>query len=177
MDINTLVKLTSKAWCLQILAAMDSGVPGRQAALLQVTKANRSSFPSSVRHLIDIGLIERNPGYGHPLRPEFRITDEGRAASRFASRVVQSVSPDNLPLLRKAWTVPVLALVEEPVRFSTLRTQLPMITDRALSQSLRSLEDQRWVQRDLNFSARTPFPIYTAINEGAVIAHTFHNAA
>lgn len=39
-------------------------------------------------HLIKIGLLERNPGYGHPLRPEFRLTQlgiEAAAANMLAS--------------------------------------------------------------------------------------------
>ena len=37
MDIETLVKLTSRSWSLNILALLHSGVPGRQAPLLAAT--------------------------------------------------------------------------------------------------------------------------------------------
>ena len=76
MDINLIVNVCSKAWALPILAAMGDGVPGRQAALLNATGAGRSSFASSVTHLIDLGLVRRRGGHGHPLRPEFELTED-----------------------------------------------------------------------------------------------------
>ncbi|MEO0342013.1 MAG: winged helix-turn-helix transcriptional regulator [Pseudomonadota bacterium] len=169
MDINDLVKLTSKAWSLQILAALDQGVPGRQAALLISLNVSRSAFPASLKHLIDIGLVDRNPGHGHPLRPEFRMTEKGRAAAHMAGKIVKYVDVPSLPALRKAWTVPVLAVSGKPIRFSGLRSALPAISDRALSQSLVLLENRCWIERCMDMSARTPFPIYRAINEGAMI--------
>ena len=77
MDIKSLVNLTSRAWCLNILALMATGTPGRQAPLLAATSASRTSFAASLEHLFQLNLLERNPGHGHPLRPEFRLTRTG----------------------------------------------------------------------------------------------------
>ena len=78
MDISSLVNLTSRAWALPILASLNDGIPGRQAPLLTATGASRTAFAQSIDHLISIGLLERNPGYGHPLR-RFRLTVLGKA--------------------------------------------------------------------------------------------------
>ena len=71
-------------------------------------------------------------------------------------------------MLRRNWSVPVLALTREPRRFSGLKSDLQpgVITDRALSASLRQLEAKDWVRRDIETSARLPFPTYRAINMG-----------
>lgn len=162
-----LVKLTSRAWSLDILALLHAGVSGRQAPLLAATSASRTSFTSSLDHLVQLGLLERNPGHGHPLRPEFRLTPKGVDAAETASRIVQAVPDDGeFALLRLSWTVPVLALTDTPRRFSAIKTRLAQITDRALSTSLHQLEARRWLRRDIDTSERVPYPTYLAVNRG-----------
>lgn len=170
MDINSLVKLTSRAWSLQILALLHQGVPGRQAPLLAASSASRTSFASSLEHLVELGLIERNPGHGHPLRPEFRLTDNGMKAAAIANGILNAV-PDNeeFALLRRSWTVPILALTDTPQRFSAIKSGLITITDRALSTSLHQLEARQWLRRDIDKSERTLYPTYLAVNKGIEI--------
>ncbi|QUS56120.1 winged helix-turn-helix transcriptional regulator [Pseudovibrio brasiliensis] len=170
MDIATLVKLTSRAWSLNILAHLHAGVPGRQAPLLAASGASRTSFAASLEHLVELKLLERNPGHGHPLRPEFRLTPKGVRAAEIASRIVSAVPNDTeFSLLRKSWTVPILALTATPQRFSSIRTDLATITDRALSASLVRLEEREWIRRDINTTQRVPFPTYCAANTGIQI--------
>ena len=165
-----LVKLTSRAWSLKILALLHAGVPGRQAPLLAATSASRTSFASSLGHLVQLGLLERNPGHGHPLRPEFRLTGNGVEAAETASRIVKAVLDDGeFALLRRSWTVPILALTDTPQRFSDIKSDLATITDRALSTSLHQLEARDWLQRDIDTSRRVPFPTYLAVNRGIEI--------
>lgn len=167
MDINLLVKLSSKAWSLNILALLDSGVPGRQASLLAATSAGRTAFVSSLEHLIELGLVERNPGHGHPFRPEFRLTTDGAIVAKIASRIVKLVPNDtDFALLRRNWSVPVLALTSAPRRFSEIKSGLGTITDRALSKSLYQLEDKMWLKREINLTSRVPYPTYHAQNLG-----------
>ena len=167
MDIETLVKLTSRAWCLNILALLDSGVPGRQAPLLAATSASRTAFASSLEHLVQLGLLERNPGHGHPLRPEFRLTRSGVKVAETASKIVKAVPHDReFSLLRRSWPVPILALTNTPRRFSVIKSDLATITDRALSTSLHQLEAREWLQRDIDTSKRVPYPTYLAVNRG-----------
>jgi len=170
MDIKTLVKLTSRAWSLNILALLHAGVPGRQATLLAATSASRTSFASSLEHLLQLGLLERNPGYGHPLRPEFRLTRNGVRIAETASRIVKAVPEDGeFALLRRSWTVPILALTDTPQRFSVIKSNLTTVTDRALSTSLYQLEARDWLQRDINTSKRVPYPTYLAVHRGLQI--------
>lgn len=172
MDIKRLVNMTSRAWSLKILDLFHQGVPGRQAPLLAAAQASRTSFVASLNHLIELKLVERNPGHGHPLRPEYRLTDEGRAFARVASQIVNAAeqNENKLMVIQKTWTVPVLAVAKEPMRFSELKSTLPMVNDRALSQSLDLLQRNDWVQREVNASCRPPMPIYQAKNVGLEIS-------
>ncbi len=166
----SLVKLTSRAWSVNILALLHQGVPGRQAPLLAAASASRTSFASSLEHLVQLRLLERNPGHGHPLRPEFRLTKNGIEAAEIADRIVKAVPDDaEFAVLRRSWTIPILALTGRPQRFSAIKADLASITDRALSTSLLQLEEREWLQRDIDTSQRTPFPTYHAVNSGMEI--------
>jgi len=171
MDINLLVKITSRAWSLNILELLHNGIAGRQATLLAATKAGRTAFTQSLNHLIGLGLLERNPGHGHPLRPEYRLTAEGIRAAAIANSIKKAVpQPSEQILLRRAWTVPVLAVSHQPRYFSDFKNELVSITDRALSHSLNQLHTQNWLQRNIDVEARPPRPRYQATNTGALIS-------
>ena len=170
MDINFLVKITSRAWALPILALMHRGVPGRQAVLLAKTGAGRTAFAQSLAHLVELGLVERTPGHGHPLRPEYRLTAAGQAAGALAGRI-NAATPllGEAPLLRRVWTVPILAVSNQPRFFTDIKKALPPITDRALSKSLKDLERNDWLRRDIDAAVHPPRARYLAVNAGASI--------
>lgn len=171
MDTKTLVKLTSRAWSLDILALMHSGVPGRQAALVSASGAGRTALVQSLRHLIDIGLLERNPGHGHPLRPEYRLTSGGVEAAIVADRVKKTApEPASRSLLRRAWTVPVLAVSREPLYFTDIKFELESISDRALSQTLKQLLAHDWLKRTVDPEVIPSRPLYRAAAVGARIS-------
>lgn len=170
MDMRTLVNISAKAWALKILALLDSGVPGRQAPLLAATNASRPAFAASLKHLVDLKLLEKNPGHGHPLRPEFRLTPQGEVAASMASQIINA-APDGeaFAIVKRSWSVPILVIAGTPTRYSTIKYGLGKITDRALSQSLYFLEQRDWLERTINVSGRTAFPTYRAIKKGAEI--------
>lgn len=170
MYINLFVNITSRAWTLPILANLYAGVAGRQAPLLAATGASRTAFAQSMDHLIEHGLLERNPGYGHPLRPEFRLTPLGKEAAAIADKIHRVSSGEDQSLLRKSWTLPVLTTLQTPRHFNDIKRNLLTISDRALSQSLKSMEGREWVQRRVDETARPPRSIYRAINTGSAIS-------
>ena len=170
MDIELFVNTTSRAWAIPILARLHEGTAGRQAPLLAATGASRTAFAQSMQHLIAIGLLERNPGYGHPLRPEFRLTQAGIAAAALAHNIQSVTSDGDQDLLRRSWTLPVLTAIHRPCHFNDIKRNLCTITDRALSQSLKVMEVRRWVHRQVDDTARPPRPLYRAVNTGGLIS-------
>ena len=170
MYINTFINITSRAWALPILAQLQDGVPGRQAPLLKATGASRSAFALSMTHLIEIGLVERNPGYGHPLRPEFRLTLAGEKSALLASDIILATGEHDQHLLRRTWVLPILASLNQDAHFNQIRDRLSNITDRALSHSLKSLEEREWVLRCVDQVARPPRSEYRAVNTGLAIS-------
>ena len=173
MDINLIVNVCSKAWALPILAAMGSGTPGRQASLLMATGAGRSAFGPSIAHLIELGLVHRRGGHGHPLRPEFELTDAGHPVAEFAAQILGQLGPPDRVLLRRSWTLPVVSVLSTEDSYGEVRRVLSPITDRALSQSLQTLERAKWVERQVDVRARPPKPIYQTVGVGLGIAETW----
>jgi DNA-binding HxlR family transcriptional regulator len=170
MYIGSFVNITSRAWALPILSNLHAGIAGRQAPLVAATGASRTAFAQSMDHLITMGLVERNPGYGHPLRPEFRLTPLGITAAAIANKIQNVSADEDQGLLRRSWTLPVLTSLYSPSHFNDIKRKLPTITDRALSQSLKSMEVKNWVCRSVDETARPPRSIYQAVNAGEVIS-------
>jgi DNA-binding HxlR family transcriptional regulator len=171
MDINDLVKVTARAWSFRILALMHDGVPGRQAALLAASGAGRTAFGQSLQHLIGLELVERNPGHGHPLRPEYRMTTRGAQMAVIAFDVEQAVKrQDEAALLRRMWVLPILTVAKKPCYFGEIKTSLAPITDRALSLSLGNLEGQGWIDRSVDPVIRPARSRYVVAQTGAEIS-------
>lgn len=155
---------------MPILSNLHAGVAGRQAPLLTATGASRTAFAQSMEHLIALGLLERNPGHGHPLRPEFRLTPHGVTAAAIAHNIQAISADEDQDLLRRSWTLPVLTVLHTPRHFNEIKRNLQTITDRALSQSLKLMEARSWVSRHVDELARPPRSIYCAVNTGEMIS-------
>ena len=170
MDIDVLVNTTSRAWAIPVLASLHAGIAGRQAPLLAATGASRTAFAQSMDHLISIGLLERNPGHGHPLRPEFRLTELGVSAAALASKIQSATGDEDQDLLRRSWTLPVLTAIHRPRRFNDIKRNLRTITDRAFSDSLKTMDIRSLVHRHVDDTALPPRPIYLAVNTGGLLS-------
>ena len=145
-------------WAAPALALVDERGGVRFVELQRALDVGRESLRRAVDGLVAVGYLRRNEGYGHPLRPEYLITDAGREAAGLARRVSASAARE--VLLRK-WSVPVLAELGEPRRFSELRAALPGVTPRALALALRDLEAAALVRREV-LPTRPPSTRYRA---------------
>jgi DNA-binding HxlR family transcriptional regulator len=156
MSTTELVDLFHHRWSAPALALLDERGGARFVELQRRLDVTRDSLRRALDALIALGYVRRNEGYGHPLRPEYLITDAGREASALAGRVSRSGARDTL--LRK-WSVPVLAELSAPRRFSELRSSLPGVTPRALALALRDLEGAALVRREV-LPTRPPSTVY-----------------
>jgi DNA-binding HxlR family transcriptional regulator len=109
----------------------------------------RDSLRRALDELVDLRLIARNPGYGHPLRPEYLVLPAGALLLPACVDLMQA-----LERLRatetglKKWSMPVVhALGADSRRFSELRVDLPRITARALTLALKDLVAAGLVER------------------------------
>jgi DNA-binding HxlR family transcriptional regulator len=160
-----LVDLFHHRWSAPALALLDDRGGVRFVEIQRKLDVGRDSLRRSLDALMALGYVRRNEGYGHPLRPEYLITEAGRQAAALARRVSESSRRETL--LRK-WSVPVLAELDEPRRFSELRASLPTVTPRALALALRDLETAELVRREV-LPTRPPSTRYRPTHQADLI--------
>jgi DNA-binding HxlR family transcriptional regulator len=160
-----LVALFHHRWAAPALALLDERGGTRFAELQRTLGVGRDSLRRALDALLALGYARRNEGYGHPLRPEYLITDAGRAAAQLARRVTRSPARD---ILLRKWSVPVLAGLQQPRRFSELRASLPAVTPRALALALQDLESAALIRRDV-LPTRPPSALYQPTRDARLV--------
>ena len=165
MSIEELIALCHHRWSTPVLAELGRTGGARFVVLVNRLGVGRASLQRALAALVDLGLVRRNPGYGHPLRPEYVLTPEGEEAAARCARLLAAVDVKAGVLLRK-WSLPVLVALRGNARFSELREALPGITARALALALKDLERAGLVTRRVE-ETYPPSTVYTATAEAA----------
>ena len=148
---HDLRRLTAGRWLLPIMAHVGAADGSRFATMLARLGLSRSVLAASLTQLIEAGWLVRNPGHGHPLRPEYVLTGAGRPMAEFAGRTAKArdtlgLAPDDL----SRWALPaVREMTAGPARFSELRAALAPVTPRALSLALKQMEAAGLIDRAL----------------------------
>jgi len=166
MTRSNLSDLTRYGWSVPILAAIADGTVARSGPLVSKTGGSRGGVEKAIQGLIDLKVMRRNPGHGHPLRPEFMLTEFGKPlaeGARLLYREAYAMNAENL--IRKRWALPVVRTLENHSTFSGLRRVLSPITDRALSLSLKDLDGHRLISRKVK-DGNPPVPEYTLTRRG-----------
>jgi DNA-binding HxlR family transcriptional regulator len=147
--VSTLVGLFHLRWAAPILAELHRERGSRFVVLSQRLGLSRESLRRTLAALLDRGLVARNPGYGHPLRPEYVLTSDGARLAPACGELLAALRGHGLDdVALKKWSMPVLyALATGAHRFSELRALLPGITPRALALALKDLDAAGLVER------------------------------
>jgi DNA-binding HxlR family transcriptional regulator len=157
--VSTLVALCHHRWSLPVLAEIGRIRGSRFATLTGRLGVTGESLRRTLAYLQEEGLVERNPGYGHPLRPEYLLTAEGQGLAPDVARLLAALRGREDVALKK-WSLPVLSRLDEPRRFSELRAALPA-SPRALALALKDLEGAGLVRRTVT-TDRPPQVRYAA---------------
>ena len=150
---HTLVDLCHHRWIIPALAVIQAERGGTRLAVLRGRLgASRDALRTAVDTAMEIGLVARNPGYGHPLRPEFILTTSGRGIARCCADYVSAVVEAGVePIGFRKWTAPLLQTIGEGnERFGAIQNTLAGITPRALTTSLKALCDARLLSREVD---------------------------
>ena len=160
MSASALAAITHRRWAGPVLGALGDPETARTGgarlgALAARFGAARDPIRDAVATLETLGLVQRNPGHGHPLRPEIVLTERGRRlAPGFAELDIRLADLGVVDLGRRKWTLPVLGVVVEgPARFACVARALRPATDRAVSQALTGLVEGALVERSVAHGA------------------------
>lgn len=163
------ILLCSKAWAIQILAYMHNQNDARVSPIAHQLAASRTSVSAAIQHLIMLGLLQKNSGHGHPLRPAFALTKKGKQVAAWAAELDSYLAPNDWTIARRNWSLPVLRQAIPASRFGKLRAELSPVTDRALSETLKTLGEHHWLDRRVDVDLSPPSVTYFPQGIGEII--------
>lgn len=141
--------LFHRKWSIPILAELR-----RQGGAKFVTLQNRLDIgPTALRQTLDFliekNVVMRNQGYGHPMRPEYLLTDQGYPIAAKCKDLIDTVEDHKvIRVLLMKWSLPtLLAIASGSRRFSELRSSLSCVTARALTLFLKEAQAAGVVER------------------------------
>ncbi|MBL4617262.1 MAG: winged helix-turn-helix transcriptional regulator [Robiginitomaculum sp.] len=162
MAIKEILPLCKRRWALPVLGLLAAGHTARIYPLSQSLSCSRLAVKQAMDLLQSLGLIMANSGHGHPLRPEYLLTSSGKNLAAKALLLWQNMqnNDDLVRGLYARWSLPILLLSQQQVRFAQIRATLKPITDRALSQSLSGLTKRKLLLRKVDITQHPPACLY-----------------
>lgn len=161
--VNRLITLLHRRWAIPVLAEFHAkgggagkpiytgGGGARFITLIKRLRLGRDSLTATLDHLIEHDYLMRNPGYGHPMRPEYLLAEDGYAIVAACMRLMKTLRTMDIEgVTLKKWSLPVLfALGCSLDRFGELKSTMPRITARALTLTLKDLARAELVVREV----------------------------
>ena len=143
----TLAEFFHNKWSLGIVAELYRDRGTKFVTLCRRLGAPAGSMKLNLEVLISSGIVMRNPGYGHPMRPEYILTLRGMTIGESAQKLFDILPERALGEIK--WCLPCVSVLEGNSRFGEVRSALPGITDRALSKVLKVLEESGAAAREV----------------------------
>lgn len=150
--LGPLIELVHHRWNIPVLAELERQSGARFVALVNALGASRGSLTASLNDLIEQGLVARNPGYGHPMRPEYVLTGDGSRIGGQCLKLARMVDRrGESGFAFRKWTLPLVAALGKHVkRFNEVRDALGEdATPRAVTLGLKSMLSKGWARRTL----------------------------
>jgi DNA-binding HxlR family transcriptional regulator len=150
-----LINLTHRRWSIPLLAELLRGdvAPGatKFITLANRLQISRDSLKSTLDSLIERDFVMRNPGYGHPMRPEYLLAEAGHDIAPACRNLIAWLNEHgHRKLAARKWSLPVAyAIGHGTNRFGDLKTVLHGITARALTLALKDLAGAGLVNRQV----------------------------
>jgi DNA-binding HxlR family transcriptional regulator len=170
---ETLIALGQHRWLPYLLVEIARTDGARFVELLHRMGISRESLSRTLEGGISLGWIVRNPGHGHPLRPEYLLSETGKFAAVCASNILQAEQQSGLPpFSMNRWSRPIIHVIGEGERrYSAIASKLTRSNPRALTQSLKSLIAHRLVDRRI-LDGYPPASEYALTDSGVIIARS-----
>lgn len=180
--LPSLVGLFHFRWAIPILDLVQQNAAfGRTAVLAKKLDVGRSTVRRTLAALTELQLIQVNAGHGHPLRPEFLLTDSGRQYAPWCSKFAAAIRrrPQIERLAYQKWSMASLFVIQLGARrFTNIQGALPSITPRALTQSLKALSTGKLIERRTtgDFPPRVEYRLSSSGRSLAKVLTTFFDS-
>jgi DNA-binding HxlR family transcriptional regulator len=169
--LDALVALGQHRWMVPLLAELARSGGARFVELRHRLSLPRDSLARTIDAAIAAGWAMRNPGHGHPLRPELVLSPAGRELARVALNLAKALAAQDLaPAALSRWSLPLIhSLAHGQERFNELARSLPGASPRALSQALQRLVANDLVGRSVE-AGYPPTSRYRLTKRGLALA-------
>ncbi len=163
--------LEANRWAIPVLALLSREQGSRFAVIARAFDLSHNSLSRCLAYLKECGWVIPNPGHGHPLRPEYLLSEAGRPVGALCERIEATrtrlhLATGDLP----RWSLPLVAgLGPDWTRFGEIQARLAPVTPRALSTSLKAVIDEALVDRRLE-DRYPPLPLYALTGRGQELA-------
>jgi DNA-binding HxlR family transcriptional regulator len=138
--LEPLINLVHYRWALPILAELHRSNGCKFVTLVTRLKLSKDALSRTLNALIEQDLVMQNPGYGHPLRPEYILTAKGQQIGQAVFELMQTLERlEVTDIALKKWSLPIILILRDQPRFTDILEQLPGLTTRALALSLEQL--------------------------------------
>lgn len=159
-DLRPLARLCARRWSVPAIADLYRLRGAKFVTIANRLGVSRESLSRTLSDLQALDLVMQNPGYGHPMRPEYLLTPDGESVGAPALAVVEAIPEHARDACSRKWALPTLAALSVGLdRFSDLAAALEGVTPRALTMTLEDLEATGLVLRGLD-DDRTARPRY-----------------
>ncbi|MBC8366462.1 helix-turn-helix transcriptional regulator [bacterium] len=147
--LNELTSLCHRRWSIPLLALLAGMEGARFVQIQRALNLSRQPLRDNLDALMDLGYIKRNPGHGHPLRPEYLLGVKGQRIAPACAKLMVFLEKNGLAeLASRKWSLPVIAaLAHGATRFVDLNKLLGAVSPRALALAIKSLENSGLVIR------------------------------
>lgn len=138
--LEPLINLVHYRWALPILSELQRNNGCKFVTLVTRLKLSKDALSRTLNALIQQDLVMRNPGYGHPLRPEYILTAKGNQIGQAVFELTQTLERLEITeIALKKWSLPIVLVLQDQPRFTDILEQLPGLTTRALALGLGML--------------------------------------
>lgn len=173
---NRLALLFHSRWCVPVLAELHRGAGAKFVTLLRRLALSRTALSRTLKILDERGWSTRNPGYGHPMRPEYILTPHGHRLAPACAALMEELAELRQLALNK-WSMPSLhAIGAAGRRFNAIAARASGATPRALARALKDLTEAELIVRELR-DAYPPRLLYRPTSRGAALLPTLTTLA
>lgn len=171
-SLDDLIALGKQRWMAAMLAYIAAHRGARFVEMINRLALPRDTLVRTLEAAQLLGWVIRNPGHGHPLRPEYILTDEGSRLAMIAQRQISAQANIEIaPGAITRWGIPIIHIVDAGhQRFNEISRMLESASPRALSQGLRALMNNDLLARAL-VDEYPPISLYSLTANGRILAN------
>jgi DNA-binding HxlR family transcriptional regulator len=148
--LSSILTLSRHRWALPIVAQLAATGGSRFVPLANQLGLSRDALRQTLDALIAADLVQRNPGYGHPSRPEYVLTARGRRVAPRCAGVLRELRQHGYEdVVLKKWSMPILVALDKESRYGELRRNVGA-TPRALTLALKELIARGLIERHVH---------------------------